>query len=250
MDTGSESAIDISLPTSWSELSEAQLKMVYRLFAKDLTPEEVKTICVLRWNKMKVITKIGRLYWIKVGRRLVKMSARQIVNITATLNFLDELPPYPVRYKKYKGHAALSADFNGVPFQSYLAADNIFQGYLQTENMELLKTLVCILYDDDNINADKSACVMAFYWFASLKQMMARRFHHFYQPIDSVDGGNMLQAKSLHEKLTDAVNAQIRALTGGDVTKEPYIMNMDTLRALTELNAKAQEAEELKKRSK
>ena len=39
----------------------------------------------------------------------------------------------------------------------------------------------------------------------------------------------------------------IRALTGGDITKEERIMKMDTWRALTELDAKAREAEELRK---
>ena len=42
----------------------------------------------------------------------------------------------------------------------------------------------------------------------------------------------------------------IRALTGGDITKEAAIMKMDTWRALTELDAKAREAEELRKAAK
>ena len=47
--------------------------------------------------------------------------------------------------------------------------------------------------------------------------------------------------------LRDATNAQIRALTGGDITKEATIRQMDTHRALTELDAKAREAEEYRK---
>lgn len=35
-----------------------------------------------------------------------------------------------------------------------------------------------------------------------------------------------------------AMNAQIRALTGGDVTKERAVLQMDCWRALTELDAK------------
>lgn len=38
----------------------------------------------------------------------------------------------------------------------------------------------------------------------------------------------------------------IRALTGGDITKEERILKMDTWRALTELDAKARESERLK----
>ena len=41
---------------------------------------------------------------------------------------------------------------------------------------------------------------------------------------------------------------QIRALTKGDITKEKEIFEMDTWRALTELDAQAQEYEDLKKK--
>ena len=43
------------------------------------------------------------------------------------------------------------------------------------------------------------------------------------------------------------MNAQIRALTKGDVTKEKEILAMDCWRALTELDAQAQEYQELQR---
>ena len=45
----------------------------------------------------------------------------------------------------------------------------------------------------------------------------------------------------------DANDAQIRALTGGDVTKEAQVLQMQCWRCFAELNAKARESEELKK---
>ena len=50
--------------------------------------------------------------------------------------------------------------------------------------------------------------------------------------------------------MIEAMNAQIRALTGGDITKEGQIRDSDVWRALTELDAKAREADELDKRLK
>ena len=41
------------------------------------------------------------------------------------------------------------------------------------------------------------------------------------------------------------MDAQIRALTKGDVTKEGEILQLDTWRALTELNAQAKEYKQL-----
>ena len=76
-------------------------------------------------------------------------------------------------------------------------------------------------------------------------------FPHFFQPMSSDNGGNLLGGSSnLYAQLRDSTNAQIRALTGGDVTKEEAIKKMDTHRALTELDAKARESEEYRKHSK
>lgn len=57
-------------------------------------------------------------------------------------------------------------------------------------------------------------------------------------------------APPIGEVLRTAMNAQIRALTGGDITKEEAVLSMDTWRALTELEAKAKEAEDIKRQTK
>lgn len=46
---------DIKLPTSWAELSDKQLLLVYELFARDLSVAEVKTLCLMKWNRLKVL---------------------------------------------------------------------------------------------------------------------------------------------------------------------------------------------------
>ena len=57
-------------------------------------------------------------------------------------------------------------------------------------------------------------------------------------------------APPIGEVLRTAMNAQIRALTGGDITKEEAVLSMDTWRALTELDAKAKEVEDTKRQTK
>ena len=74
-------------------------------------------------------------------------------------------------------------------------------------------------------------------WYTQLKALFVKEFSNFFK---RVDGGTTPSVR-------DAMNAQIRALTGGDVTKEEQILAIDTWRALTELDAKALEAEEFKK---
>ena len=52
------------------------------------------------------------------------------------------------------------------------------------------------------------------------------------------------------ENMVDSMRAQIRMLTKGDVSKKDYILNhVDTWTALEELDAQAQELEEIKQRN-
>ena len=51
-----KSYFNISLPTSWAELTDKQLLMVYGLFARDLSAAEVKTLCLMKWNGLKVLS--------------------------------------------------------------------------------------------------------------------------------------------------------------------------------------------------
>ena len=73
-----------------------------------------------------------------------------------------------------------------------------------------------------------------------VKGMFADLFPHFFRPTDGSAASSMMEV----------MNNQIRALTGGDVTKESEILAIDTWRALTELDAKAREAEEFNRKMK
>ena len=86
--------------------------------------------------------------------------------------------------------------------------------------------------------------------FSSLKHYFARLFPHFLQPMSSSSEDLLGYAPPIGEVLRTAMNAQIRALTGGDITKEEAVLSMDTWRALTELDAKAKEVEDIKRQTK
>ena len=155
----------------------------------------------------------------------------------------------PVRIARIGKYRALPADFEKVPFEQYLFVDNLFQGYLNTQQDELLLQMAQILYGSDHVKPTKAHLVGIFYWMASLKQYFASLFSNFYKPAPAKGEGNLLgiSQPDIYSQLRDSTNAMIRALTGGDITKEERILKMDTWRALTELDAKAKEAEELRK---
>ena len=272
---------NLTLPTSWEELTDKQLLLVYDLFARDLSAAEVKTLCLIKWNRLKVLASLpDHRFLIKRGKvfdkpneqrkagfisamarkirpkvkgeREVALSARQVQQATSCLDFLDAFAPIPVRISHIGRHKAIAADFEKVPFEQYLYVDNLFQGYLNTQNEELLRQMAQVLYANDKVKPTKAHLIGIFYWMASLKQYFAQMFNNFYRPAPTnQDGGSLApEGKDLFKELRDNTNAQIRALTGGDITKEATIMKMDTWRALTELDAKAKEVEEYRKAAK
>ena len=86
-------------------------------------------------------------------------------------------------------------------------------------------------------DAEITNCVM---WFSYIKKQFSRFFRHFFKPAPVSDG----KAVNWLEQM----NAQIRALTDGDITKEQAVYDKDCWRALTELDAKANDAEEFRKK--
>jgi len=244
---------NITLPTNWAELTDKQLHMVYNLFARDLSAAEVKTLCLMKWNGLKVLSQLpDKRFLIKRGKEVVPLSTRQIQQATSVLDFLDSFAPIPVRIARIGKYHALPADFEKVPFEEFLFVENLFQGYLNTQSDELLLQMAQVLYASDHVKLDKAQLIGIFYWMASLKQYFAGQFSNFYKPASSNSGGNLLGSgqPDIYRQLRESTNAMIRALTGGDITKEAAIMKMDTWRALTELDAKAREAEELRKATK
>ena len=130
-----------------------------------------------------------------------------------------------------------------MPFEQYIIVDNLYQGYLQTQDDTLLDEIASVVYPGIKTPLAADERIAIFYWVASLKSSLASRYPDFFQPADTVATGNLLGSPSL--SVEAAMNAQIRALTKGDVTKEAEVLALDTHRALTELNAQAREYKQL-----
>lgn len=236
-------SINFIVPQGWHELSDKQLRYVYQLLADDFATDEIKTLCLLQWSGTKVIRKqdIGS-YLLKRGKLLFEVTPLTLAELLPHLDWLASLPTVPVRISKINRQNALPADFSEVPFETFIICDNLYQGYLQSQNDELLDQLGATLYGKE-IAFKPHERISIFYWFAALKDAFSRKFPDFFQPINAATGGNLLGSST--PSVEDAMNAQIRALTKGDVTKEKEVLALDTHRALTELNAQAREYKEL-----
>ena len=177
----------------------------------------------------------------------------QVVSALQQLAFLGDFAPKPVRISSLQGASAATADLQGVAFADYLACENYYQGFLHTQSLDCLNNMAHLLYPrlSDKVQLNKAELLSVFYWFASIKANFTRLFPHFFTPIAQEKSNLLANAESnVGEELRQAMNAQIRALTGGDITKEDAILQMDCWRALTELDAKARETEEMRNQLK
>ena len=252
-------SINLTVPSSWNELSDKQLRYVYSLIANDFSLDEIKTLTLLKWATPKVRVEGS----VDKGKFLCslhsphstlhfQLTALQLAEMLSALDWLDELPSSPVCLKKIGNHVAMDPDFQGVPFETFLMVENLYQGFLHTKNDALLDELASLLYKPmhsyllpHTSPLSKSERVSIFYWIASLKEMFAKRFSDFFQPVATETVNLLGGSPNIGAQLQEAMDAQIRALTKGDITKEREILSLDTWRALTELNAQAKEYKQL-----
>lgn len=251
--------IEVSLPRAWYELSQEQLRFAYDtmvLVNASLAPgnfssqeefseysaAQLATVCFLKWTNSKLIHKHGEGYLINVDGKVGVVTIDRLAAAASALDYLRDVSPYPVRLDVIDGHSAPSADLSeGFSFDSWLACENLWQAYQSDPKDETLRSMAEIIYGE-GVNPDPAELLSIFYYWASVKAYVSARFPDFF--VGSQEGGG---APSPTELLT-SMNAQIRALTKGDITKETEILKQNAIRALTELNAQAWEYNELNKK--
>lgn len=238
-------SVNIAVPRSWHELSVKQLRYFFSLANMGFTMDEIKTYCFFRWGDIEVIGMYANDYWLKKDGVSFVASPLLVQSATDELDYLASIPLSPVHLPVINKCKAVDVRFEGVPFKKFLMCDNLYQGYLHTKNEELLDSMATILYEGDVVILDGAERISVFYWWASLKNLLCREFKNFLQPSGSAD-----HSPEIGKLIKSAMNAQIRALTKGDITKEKEVLQMDTWRALTELDALALEYQELKQKYK
>ena len=269
--------INIKVPRGWHELDDRQLRYLFGLLADDYSSAEIRTLCLFRWSGLnscanerkskfswllpsaaknarglKVLYRHNLDFVVRLGSEEFTLTVTKVTDAIEALKWLDEIPSFPVRLSHIGQFTALPADFLSVPFEKYIYCDNLYQGYLHTNDDSLIDEMMKVLYSGREarhpIRLTQCERISIFYWFASLKQYFAKTFPHFFQQTGGTDNNLLGNAKSIAQQVKDAMNAQIRALTKGDITKEKEVLAMDCWRALTELDAIARETEELNRK--
>ncbi len=235
-------SLDVSLPKSWPELSPAELQAVFQVIAK-YPPEDVPLRVFRALTGMRVLRSCGDDFICRFSpantKKPVALRIRpeELAELLRPLEFLFSPGAVPVRSPEVDGCKAVDALLHGVSFSDYIRLESLFQGFLSTRSPEAFAELVGILYPGA-VRFDQAETVCIMNWMVQLKAAFSEAFPNFFRPVSGeVDAPSML----------DVINNEIRALTGGDVEKEPAILASDCWRALTELDFKAKEAEEHKR---
>lgn len=242
--------LNFTLPKNWGELSERELRMVLRSRSRWLDGYVSKLAVFMHFTGLEILYKYDKV-WVcrapvehndKVEKYGFNLDPAVVDSMLDSLNWLDDPGVMPVRLDKLHGKEALPAKFHGVPFGTYLQCENLYQGIMQSQKPEAVESLLKLLYPGlKKGKIEEWMQLMIIQWWAQLKNMFSALFPNFFKPAgDTVGTPNMVEI----------MNNQIRALTEGDVTKESEILELDTWRALTELDAKAKEAEDFKIKTK
>lgn len=172
------------------------------------------------------------------------MDSEEFSRACSSMEWLRDIPEYPVRLDRIDGADAMAPDPTyDLTLEQWLACDNLYQGYQFTQDHALLRSMAAILYRKDDICLTPAEEISIFYWWASVKQLVSSMFPHYFQPAP-VAGQDIPDADTVRR----SVDAQIRALTKGDITKEDQILSMPAIRALTELDAQAKDYQDLNKK--
>ncbi|MCR4602441.1 MAG: hypothetical protein K5683_02760 [Prevotella sp.] len=251
--TSSDRVIRLKCPTSWAKLSEEQLRYALTLIGSNLyTDVEVRTLLLIRLCGIHVVKQHAGGSWscwvMQDGRRTYfDLRSWQVQSMIMQLSFVSKPDDMDVRLESIQGFKAADKLLHGLLFIDYLNIEMCYQGYLSTKDSGRVAAMARILYRDsegnmpETMDLDIAEQTNVLFWYAHVKKVMARHFPHFFRPVGgngTVDG----------MKLLDQANAQMRALTDGDITKEEQVRQSDCWRALTELDARAREAEEFNRK--
>lgn len=257
---------DFKAPSSWAELSEEQLRYVLSVMSIHHDHIVIKCYLLARFCGLTVhkYTRTGWKCSVKCGEsdengdtktgkvreRVLYISAAEILSLLKNFDFIDKFTDFrPLQRASDVLLTAVDSMLHDVSFYDYLNIEKNYQLFMLNQEDKFLQKMAHLLYRTEDGSADETAhfepyeLLGVFIWFSSVKEYFAANFPHFFKP--AREGGELRRVDIL-----PAMQAQIRALTDGDVTKQQAVYNTDCWAALTELDNKAREAEEFKERNR
>ena len=247
-----DGVLHLTCPRSWKEMTGEQLRYALHIIGCGrYSHEEGRTRMLLHFTGIRIErnTMRGWLCTVPVvspkGKQKLHtffLQAWQVQDMIQQLVYVDSYETFDVRLESIQGHMAVDPLLHGVRFHDYLQMEKYYQIFLERLMPDMALKLAQMLYPGGVTAIDEAELTNCIMWYSYVKKRMQRFFPHFFRPAPVGNGKSV----NFYEQM----NAQIRALTDGDITKEQAVFDKDCWRALTELDAKAREAEELRKKFK
>lgn len=249
--------LDITLPAAWRDMTDDMLLYWLRQLAAHQSAYAARTVCAMKWAGLTLVGRYSkgiatfcRGPLTRKTREYYRLTPDDVATITNALGWMDTLPETPMRPDRIAGRAAIQPALHEVPFGTYLAVESGYQAFLATKDYVWLDTAADILYppapkekklsDDDR----HLLRITTLWWWQSLKRFLAGQFENLFIPV--AESSDDFAPRDPAREFRDSVNAQLRALTKGDIARENEIQQADLWRALTELDAQARESKEPK----
>ena len=246
-DAAGRGVLNAIVPVSWNDLNDSQLRYVFYLISKNYPKEKMMQLALL--NLGIVRNSAGRYVSLSLYSRFI--SAESLAAEAKKMECLTYVPDYPVRLSRMCGRDAIDVQCETLSFESYLAIDNYFVGFLNTKNIDLLYVISGHLYPDKGsvgnpVDPDMfggKEAVNTIIWWAGLKNRLNREYPYIMTaaPVEGED-----VPAPTYQDLCDNMDRMLFALTGGDPTKEKEVLAMPYRRALAYLNEIARKTKEKK----
>lgn len=251
-----DGSIGLYAPTSWGKMTQLQLRYVLTLLSLFDNLTVVKTYMLIRLTGIHIEGRTLRVprdvtdgfrcwfrpkWWKR--RHWFILEPWQVQSMIRQFDYIDPFDGMDVRLERIHGCRAVDDLLDHYPFGDYLMAEQYYQLALMSGKPEMTERLATFLYVKRNgrhpvrLPLTKAEQMGTLRWFAHVKSWFAERWPYFFRRVE----GDMAEQDI---DLMGAMDAQIRALTDGDITKEETIKALPCWRALTELNEKAREAKE------
>lgn len=224
--------IRVTLPRAWEELTPDQLAYVYSVLAQGRSMEQVKALVLFRIGKWEQDN--GKTLTLS---DVADLDVHLLADALRHLEWMDEPANPPVRLAEIEGHACeTDALWHQVSFGTYLLLENLWQSYLR--NPAEMRPIALM---NDYLYGAPLDSPLAVYnttsWMASLKARFEQNWPDLFKPVPHAGGSEV-------PDMVEVMNSELRALTGGDVTKESAVRAVGCWRALEELNAKVKESKQ------
>lgn len=246
--------IHLSVPGSWTELSEKQLLIISKILqSPDKNEDFIQLWAFKALTGLKIIRQSGPgEYLCKIGRNKILLDSWQLNFHRKKLAWLTGTPYGIKQLRQLAGKTPVYSTLEGTPLKLYIAAENYYQAYLHTEDSQYLLRLASVLYSggkswsdaDTNKEARKfrfctsEELFTVFLWYTSVKQLLAEKYDDLFSSAGSTSEKNGSPDMRVH------INNMLRVLTASDVTKMEAVLETETWYALNELNEKSREIEE------